>query len=274
MRLLCIGDTIVDRYTELRTIGRDDDGVAVLEHVLEWNQPGGAAAVAAMVKALGHDVTFIGTGAGRILSVQHRTIIDGKVVGRRPVTVHHDESAAVLQDIEALKTEPTIVLLADYGRGVVSRAVVEACLARDWQVLADPHGSTKPSVFNGVWAVVPNRREDEDGRYWESPEQFPRCCLKRDRDGVLVRDIGGTETVFESTAAMSLFDTCGAGDQLFATLGVALALGAGWLEACRTANVAAGLKCANRGTTPVTLDELNQTCGKDILCGQPNNSPS
>ncbi len=51
-------------------------------------------------------------------------------------------------------------------------------------------------------------------------------------------------------------DVTGAGDMVLATLGVCLAGGLDWPNACRIANAAAGLKVERRGAAPVSRAEL------------------
>ena len=59
-----------------------------------------------------------------------------------------------------------------------------------------------------------------------------------------------------SARAREVFDVSGAGDTVIATLAVMLAAGAGWAEAIRTANVAAGIVVGKLSTAVMTREEL------------------
>ena len=67
-----------------------------------------------------------------------------------------------------------------------------------------------------------------------------------------------SEVLNEPTQTREVFDVSGAGDTVIATMAVMLASGAGWPEAVRIANRAAGIVVGKLGTAMVSRDEIIQ----------------
>jgi rfaE bifunctional protein kinase chain/domain len=78
--------------------------------------------------------------------------------------------------------------------------------------------------------------------------------VTRSEEGMTLFDRGGVLHV--PAQAREVYDVSGAGDTVIATLGVKLAAGAGWPEAVRAANLAAGIVVGKLGTAVVHPDEL------------------
>jgi bifunctional ADP-heptose synthase (sugar kinase/adenylyltransferase) len=255
--ILCIGDGIRDTDRDMVIVRQSPEGDhPIVRIVRESSQCGGALAVVEMVEALGVLCEYIGQSTfGFPLSVKTRVRVDSVLAYRIDADVTTDITSHVVSQIRDYRGSPDVVLLSDYHKGAISRSVVEACLARGWRVVADPHLTTAANVFDGVYGITPNRVENVRWQYWNQPAAFERCCLKRDKDGMMVRD-DSMELTFKSTITQPPFDTCGCGDSVLSTIGVMLSRGKSWREACEVANVAAGIKCGKRGATPVTSDEL------------------
>ena len=258
--ILVIGDEIFDEYVELKTAHRCPEGDwPVVTIYRQYSQHGGASAVVDMVVAMGVECYLLGnTAVGEDQSRKRRVSIDGKMVYRQDADVSRDFSRKVIRRIESDELTPDVVLISDYGKGAISREVVKACLRRNWTIVADPHHSVDLWTYVSCYGVTPNRRENRTNNYWLRTDTFPRCCLKLDSEGMDVRDNDEQFAHFESTAKQPVFDGCGAGDQVLATIGVMLDHGADWITACEAANRAAGIKCGRRGTTPVTKDEFEE----------------
>lgn len=252
-----IGDEIVDEYIEYETVRPCPEGSwPVVRESRRVIQPGGALAVANMVRALGHNTYVIGNErCGVPLTRKKRVVVDGRTLYRIDEDCTAKFSDVALQCAKELSQRdyPSVVLIADYGKGSIDRELIE--WVKGWRAIVDPHGTTPPEVFYGVHGICPNRIENERYGYWEDTEHFRRCCLKLDRDGIKTRYTRGTPKHFPAECK-NLVDVCGAGDQVLATIGVMISDGMGWQEACRAANVAAGIKCGRRGTVPTTMAEL------------------
>ena len=169
-----------------------------------------------------------------------------------------------------------VLIISDYGKGVVSERTLEAALdaARDGgtRVCVDPKESHF-SRYGGVTAITPNLKEaagavgyamatDEDllRGGWELRERLDAECviITRGENGMSLFMRGG-EYAHLPTAAREVFDVTGAGDTVVSVLGVALAAGASMVEAAMIANHAAGVVIREIGTASITVDEIRRS---------------
>jgi D-beta-D-heptose 7-phosphate kinase/D-beta-D-heptose 1-phosphate adenosyltransferase len=176
---------------------------------------------------------------------------------------------SVLPSIDA----QAAVVLADYDKGVITPAVAHAVIARCRQrgipCVVDPK---KPdfSVYARATVVTLNLMEAERtvGHTLVGDEVVGRAALELrsvfNLDAMLITR--GPHGMTLATAARithiparvrDVADVTGAGDTVVAVL--AACLGSGWdlPEACRLANVAAGIAVSHPGTYVVHADELS-----------------
>lgn len=280
-QILIVGDVMLDVDVHLETVRyAGPEGFPVVREVSRDERAGGAGAVALMARALGADVTLCTrcrnsdrlTEQGVSVHNGHwaepikvRHFLDGRQLFR---TDAEDTTPAsdtdilhVLQDAEAF--EPEVVLVSDYGKGLVTRCMMHQLLARFPRIpiIVDPARGADWNLYRGAAAVVPN--EDE----WSTALDAGLGPLdasvgnmlriqKRGPGGISVhRPDGGHARIPGHN--INCIDVCGAGDQVLATLGVMLAEGHDWITAARIANLAAALKCERRGATPVPRQELD-----------------
>jgi D-glycero-beta-D-manno-heptose-7-phosphate kinase len=177
------------------------------------------------------------------------------------------------------------LLVSDYGGGIVAPAAV-----RQAQQALRRTGRQQPPVvvdsrysllsFRGMTACTPNESEVEqlfDIRIGENTrvlERAGRELLKRTRSSAVLITRGSRGmALFEAdqpTIHIPIFgsdqiaDVTGAGDTVIATLTLAIAAGASFLEAAHLANYAGGIVVMKRGTATVSGDELRQA----ILSGR------
>ena len=133
--------------------------------------------------------------------------------------------------------------------------------------------------FRGMTACTPNESEVEQllgiriGENLRILEKAGRELLTRTRGrAVLITRGSRGMALFERdrpTVHIPIFgsdqiaDVTGAGDTVIATMTLALAAGATFLEAARLANYAGGLVVMKRGTATVSADELRQAILSD-----------
>jgi D-beta-D-heptose 7-phosphate kinase/D-beta-D-heptose 1-phosphate adenosyltransferase len=79
--------------------------------------------------------------------------------------------------------------------------------------------------------------------------------VTRGKDGMSIIQSNG-EIDHLRTTAREVFDVSGAGDTVVATMAAAMASGAGIVDACTLANVAAGIVVGKHGTAIATADEI------------------
>jgi rfaE bifunctional protein kinase chain/domain len=194
------------------------------------------------------------------------------------------DRAAVAARLLAAASRCDALLVSDYGSGMVAPALVrqaQTALRRrraSAPVLVDSRYALLR--FGGMTTCTPNESEVEQllgiriGDHARTLEKAGRELLARTRSGaVLVTRGSRGMALFEAdrpTVHVPIFgsdqiaDVTGAGDTVIATMTLALAAGATFLEATHLANYAGGLVVMKRGTATVSADELRQAVLTDL----------
>ena len=167
------------------------------------------------------------------------------------------------------------IVLSDYSKGVVTKDLV-----RDIVKLARKKGiivSVDPKVnhfgiYSGVTILTPNTKEASIGAKIEIEDDESlfkagtlllkrlKCnavLVTRGEHGMNLFERGGRVTHIP-TVAQEVYDVTGAGDTVISTLTLAMAAGAGIVDAARLSNYAAGIVVGVVGTATVKPDELKQ----------------
>ena len=305
-RIAVVGDLMLDRYFwgSVRRISPEAP-VPVVEVETESTRFGGAANVALNIRSLGAEPVLVGLvgndHAGETLFAMMRdagldtsgVIVDGsrQTTIKTRVIAHGQHVVRIDNESRLQCPEPLLprlldavrskihtldgILLEDYNKGVVHRALIAEILA-----LARNHGrivTVDPKFENfleykGVTVFKPNRREAEEVlggrlRTQADHEQAGRRLLEllgaenvlltRGEDGLSLFQRDG-EILHLSSAADHVEDVSGAGDTVISTLTVALAAGLPVRDACVLANCAAGIVVGSVGIVPVGPEELKQ----------------
>ena len=183
-----------------------------------------------------------------------------------------DVEQACIERARAVVAASDAVVLSDYGKGVLSDAVLRAVLdqarACNKPVLVDPK-RTDFAAYRGATVITPNRKELTDATLLpcESDEEATRAAeAARAASGaaiVLTRSEKGmsyfsaeSPPFHLGTVAQAVFDVSGAGDTVIAVLAAAMAAGIAMPDGLRMANHAAGIVVSKLGTASVTRDEL------------------
>ncbi len=249
-RILVVGDAIVDRYVHYRTIKMAHGSPVVAVHRV-LDQPGGATAVAEMCAALGAEIT-LACGPQQSLKVRH--VVGQQTLLRQDEDVYVDQADARAALRAPLHDSYDLILVSDYGKGMITRQVVSLCVQTGVPVLADPYPGVLPETYHGCHCVCPSwSAYTAFAEKWSS---LPRLCVKMDDHGVFVKD--GQRMALVPALDVEAVDSCGAGDQFMAALAVTLTRSKDLLWSASAANLAAGLKCTKGGTTPVRTQELAQ----------------
>jgi rfaE bifunctional protein kinase chain/domain len=169
------------------------------------------------------------------------------------------------------------LLVSDYGGGAVVPPLVadaQRSLRRRGHETAPVLIDSRYSLFRyrGMTTCTPNESEVEQllgihiGENGRILERAGRELLRRTRSkAVLITRGSRGMALFEPDAATvhipiygsdQIADVTGAGDTVIATMTLALAAGASFLEAARLANYAGGIVVMKRGTATVSADEL------------------
>jgi D-beta-D-heptose 7-phosphate kinase/D-beta-D-heptose 1-phosphate adenosyltransferase len=177
------------------------------------------------------------------------------------------------------------VLISDYGLGTCTPTLLRAAMDRarraNVPVLVDPFGADY-ARYRGATLVMPNRGQaaaatgmpvrtisDAGAAGLELCRSYDlsAVAVTLDADGIcLARAEAGYEHF--PTRPRSVYDLTGAGDAALAMLGLCAAGGVGLDDACRLANVAAGLEVERIGAAPVSRDEIRRDLLVSDLGGQ------
>lgn len=314
-RVLLVGDMMLDRYHYGQTERVSPEApVVVLAATREELLLGGCGNVAANLAALGADVNCVTvTGrdesAARVRELLGRAGLgsDGLVEdGSRPTSrktrvvsgsqqllrideeivgpLAPDVERAVLARIDAELPRADIVVVSDYGKGVLTPAVLQR-LCRSGgkaKVLVDPKGRDY-SKYKGAYAITPNKLEAETatGIVLEGPDDIRRAARELCRIAGLhaaVITLGskgmyccladGSQEWSVPAVARSVFDVTGAGDTVLAVMAFALAAGAPLPDAMRLATVAAGVVVERFGVVAVTPAEIERALAESAGGGK------
>jgi len=303
-RILILGDAMLDHYIwgDVSRISPEAP-VPVVKVQRESQRLGGAANVAANIKALGGRpllVAVIGRDLGgrqlghvlrrRRIPTEHLvvsttlpTIKKTRVIARSQQVVRIDREDvretdgelcdALSRRISAALPGADAVLISDYGKGAISRQLLEIWLPRfrrrGLPVCVDPK-ETHFHRYERVTVLTPNLKEASFAagspiRDAASLEEAGRRLLRRLRaENLLITRGEDGMSLFRSrrptlhipSVAREVYDVTGAGDTVVSTLAVGLAAGLSVEEATRVANHAAGLVVRELGTATTTVPEI------------------
>jgi D-beta-D-heptose 7-phosphate kinase/D-beta-D-heptose 1-phosphate adenosyltransferase len=306
-KVAILGDIMLDRYVwgDVNRISQEAP-VPIVEVRRNSSRFGASANVAENVAALGARAVLVGvvgddeagrelisllTGrgvdVGSVITVPDRpTTTKLRVIAHSQQVVRADSEvttdltgdveARVLEGLAGAIEECDVLIVSDYGKGVVTQKTIAAAIstAREQgkMVCVDPKESHFAS-YVGVTAITPNQKEagtavgatiaDEDsllGVGWELQKRLEAECvvITRGEQGMSLFMSGG-ELVHLPTAARDVFDVTGAGDTVVSVLAVALAAGASMVEAAMIANHAAGLVIREVGTASASVDAIERS---------------
>jgi rfaE bifunctional protein kinase chain/domain len=284
-RVLVVGDVILDRYLWGRAARVSPEApVLVVDVEREEFRLGGAANVAHNVASLGAVPVLFGVRgndiasaslaailrergvdpeAGLIEDAGRRTTQKTRIIAQHQQVLRADEEnrepladsvrARLWDRLEAALAGADAVILSDYGKGVLSTALLERMLPelsrRGVPTAVDPK-EEQFLRYKGVTVITPNVSEASQawGRRLRSPADLAEA-------GFGLREKLGSKSVLitRGEEGMSLFDEEGHTHIPTKAREVYDVTGA---EACVLANHAAGLVVAHLGTAAATADEL------------------
>ena len=301
-RLLVIGDLIVDHYlwgscekispeAPVQVINIDNESILL----------GGAGNVINNLKTLGAKVDVISVVGECEASLELRSLLKDIKVDTKNIFFQSDRISSkksriisAQQQVIRFDKESTeeiniasqkkilvaftrdiknydIVLLSDYGKGVLTKQLTQSIIAiankKHKKVLVDPKGSDY-SKYKGAHLLTPNKKEaseatritiSNDEQLIEAITQL-KVELDLDFSIITLSDKGvavfDNEFRIHPTFTREVFDVTGAGDTVLASLGYALACDLSIDEAIDFSNFAAGVVVGKIGSATATLDEI------------------
>lgn len=236
-----------------------------------------AEAIRDMLREAGAPVDGLVTQVDRQTTVKERFFAHGQQLLR----VDQETTAAIsdasrerlLEHVTAHCRAYPVVVLSDYGKGVLTPEVIAAAIgaatAAGARVLVDPKG-TDYARYRGAWLLTPNARElhQATGLATGTDDEVVAACRALIAGcgvgGVLAtRSERGMTLVTAEAPAVHLkaesrevYDVTGAGDTVVAALAAGVAAGLPAARAATIANVAAGIVVGKRGTARAEPAEI------------------
>jgi len=313
-RILVAGDVMLDQFI-WGGVSRisPEAPVPVVDFSRESFMPGGAANVARNLVSLETPAELFGVignddaarklqkilgeqnigCAGLVKNSARHTSIKTRIVAHQQQVVRIDrETRGVLDlrttekllvEFKAKLSGADAVIIGDYGKGVVTQALLNEmkslCHERGIWLSLDPKPVHHLNL-NGLSLITPNRKEAfeladlPDETKNENPFADKNLMLvaeqllKELRPAVLLVTLGelgmllcqrGQKPFHIPTVAQEVFDVSGAGDTVIATFTLAIAAGASPVEAAILSNHAAGIVVGKVGTATTSPEELLQS---------------
>lgn len=300
VRVACVGDLMVDRfvYGDVSRVSPEAP-IPVLARRRELVMLGAAGNVARNVAALGGHVCLVGLVGGdgegheALRLVSSEAGVEGFIISdpARPTTLKtrfvsggqqllrvdnevatpaegevEDRLVRTIRDVAA---DVGLILLSDYGKGVVTPAVIAACRAAGARVIVDSKARSF-ARYGAVDIIKPNAAElahatdmatDTDEEIAAALAHALSLCearailVTRSAKGISLAVRGEAVRHFPG-APKEVFDASGAGDTTLAALGLALAAQASMEDAVAFAMLASGVAVGKAGTAVVTPAEL------------------
>jgi D-beta-D-heptose 7-phosphate kinase/D-beta-D-heptose 1-phosphate adenosyltransferase len=306
-RVVAVGDVMVDRfvYGDVSRVSAEAP-IPILLRQKESVMLGAAGNVARNIAALGAKAVLIGVvgrdaaGQEALAMVGDEPGIEGFLLvdGARPTTVktRFVSSGQQLLRVDAEDVAPldgeieqqvirTIrdaahgagaILLSDYGKGVVTSSVIEACLAaaksENALLVVDSKARSfgrygaadivKPNAAELAYATdLPTGTDAEIEAALAKALAMSRCgaiLVTRSAKGMTLA-VRGAPVRHIRRPAPEVFDTSGAGDTALSALGAALAGGVDLHDAVELALLASSVAVEKAGTATASADELIET---------------
>ena len=300
--ILVIGDLMIDHYLwgGCERISPEAP-VQVVDIARETTVLGGAGNVINNLVTLGARVSVAGVigddengielenmlsslGAsceGLIIQEGRKTSKKSRIIASNQQILRYDKESKdsvesltaqkVIVYVESVVGQCDMVILSDYGKGVITEAVAQGVIAcakaKGKKVLVDPKG-TDYRKYSGAYLLTPNKKEaseatgitiKDDASLREALLSLKATCdlqcsmITLSEDGIAIYDDSMRRY---PTVAKEVFDVTGAGDTVIASLSFALSCGLSIDEAAPFANHAAAVVVGKIGSATVTLDEI------------------
>ena len=305
IQVLCVGDVMLDRFTycDMERISPEAP-VPILRLRETRRMLGGAGNVASNVAALGGTAVLAGLAGldeagdqvrallaalprvvsavvdspGRPTTCKTRFIAANQQVVRADdesqAALTQAESGAVFHAVRGWVGRVGAVVLADYGKGVLTPGmvadVIAVARAAGVPVFVDPK-SRDFGHYRGATCITPNLKElsaaaagapvgDEDAvvaaarRVLNDADAGAILATRSEKGMTLVEASGAVHSV--PARARAVFDVSGAGDTVIAAMALCVAAGRTLSQAMHVANAAASVVVSKPGTATASVAEV------------------
>lgn len=311
-RVLVIGDLILDEYIEgeVQRISREAPVPVVIAQRHDY-KPGGAANTLVNITALGAEATAIGVVGNDNFGLQLKHLLHEAKIQTDPICTVNEVTTTtktrvsaqsrqsvmqqvlrldhlperqlssaslnqVKQQIQAQLKQHDIVIVSDYGNGVIVPELIEIVRkeaeAADIPWIVDSQEDLR--LFHGATLLTPNQPEAEQNLGYQINNQetllkagqtllqetgAQALLITRGDEGMSLFEVSGAYHEVSALNRAAVFDVTGAGDTVVATLAVALGSGCNSQEAMLLANLAASIVIRRHGCSTTHPQEMRAT---------------
>lgn len=306
-KILLVGDVMLDSYINGETVrvSREAPVIVVRKESVQ-HRLGGAANTAANLAELGVQTEIIGCVGGdeggqklREMLVERGVDTDALVTSdvatqvktrvmagafgtmkQQVLRIDDDpkgapNQASINELLAAMKQRAQnadVIILSDYGGGVVAEPIIELCrgLVKQGKIVC-VDSRHRLHLFSGMTTVTPNIPEAEEqlnttiasqsealiaGKQLLEELQLQACLLTQGRGGMTLFTNEAEPAHVDIIGEDEVTDVTGAGDTVIAMFGAALAGGLGMMNAMRLANCAASVVVCKVGAAVAAPQEI------------------
>lgn len=300
-KILVVGDLMIDHYLwgSANRISPEAP-VQIIDIDKETTVLGGAGNVVNNLAALGCEVYVasvvgddevahelelmlkdIGAKTFLVKESERKTSKKSRIIAAHSQVVRYDKESKddileksqdeILEKFKFLCDEIDIVLLSDYGKGVLTHSLTSELInisnSKNKRVLVDPKGLDY-SKYSGAYLLTPNKKEAEEAsgikikddnslvevlKKLKDVAKLEVSLITLSEDGIAIFD---DKLIMKPTVAKEVYDVTGAGDTVIASLGYYLACGNNIVTSLEFANLAAGVVVGKLGSATATIDEI------------------
>lgn len=231
-----------------------------------------------MLEKAGAGTFLLETQADRKTSKKSRIIATNQQVVRYDKeskdNINSESEVHLLNKIQANISKYEILLLSDYGKGVLTpsftQSIIKLANQHSIKVLIDPKG-TDYSKYEGAYLLTPNKKEaslatkveikddkslEKAGFILKNQCKLQYSMITLSEEGIALFD--DTKMYKIPTKAEAVYDVTGAGDTVLASLGFAITKGMSMIDTCVFANYAAAVVISKVGSATATLSEIEE----------------
>lgn len=228
-----------------------------------------------LLKKIKVRTTYLVKQENRIITKKNRIVSSNQQVLRFDKEsiegISSSSEKIILSTFKKIITNYDIVLLSDYGKGVLTpnltKSLIFVAKRFNKKIIADPKGIDF-SKYKGCYLLTPNKKEASEATNIKISDntslrkaiiKLKKICnlklsiITLSDDGIAIYE---NKLKIYPTVSKEVFDVTGAGDVVLASLGFALACKKKIDEAVKFANFAAGVAIGKIGNAEASMDEI------------------
>lgn len=296
--IVIFGDICIDRYHfgDVKKISPEAP-IPILKCTYSEERLGMSGNVALNLISLGNEpylFTSTGDKTYRILKekripsviLNSKDIIKNRYIANKHPLLRMDEELNISLTKEdekyfnVMNTQNEVTIVQDYGKGAVTKKIIENAVKHTKYLLIDPCGYESLSKYNvSPFCIFPNKQEAENltKKKMKNVDDTLNVCdiiqrrtgskhvlLKLSEDGMIFYT-NRKNFIKLNALTNNVVDVTGAGDTVIATFASCLHKNINIYDAAHIANVAASIVVQKMGTSVATWDEINANIQRSIV---------